>query len=205
MGITISHSREQAYKGDFSAKVVIKDFSLVYTYKVDFESHDKIVTTDHKKLIVESIPYIFKARIYPDDALAVNPSYRLLVNWIFDDETSEEAFYEDALTKGQWNLIEHTFVAPSYDTKNLFYAKVSIRIIYTIAGAEVISYMDDVYFYPYIIDQTILTEDGRYWISILKGYQFIDGMGHRSVSYESHLDSIGVLRQIFVHKLQVEE
>lgn len=204
MSITISHSREQAYKGDFSAKVVVTNFSLIRTYKVDFESHDKIVTTDHKKLVVESIPYIFKAHIYPDDALAVDPSYRLLVNWMFDNGTSEEAFYEDTLTKGQWNLIENTFVAPSYDTKNLFYAKVSIRIIYTVPGAEIISYIDDVYFYPYIIDQTILTEDGRYWISILKGYQFIGGMGHRSVSYESHLDSIGVLRQIFIDKIAVE-
>jgi len=198
MGVVISHSREQAYKGDFSAKVVISEFKLADLYKMNFESYDIIVSSDHKKLVVESIPYIFKAQIYPLDSLAVNPSYVLTVKWIFDDETSEEDISEETLTKGQWNLIEHLFVAPSYDTKNLFYVNISIRIKYTVEGAMVTSYVDGVQFYPYIIDQTILTEDGRYWISILKGYQFIGGMGHRVVKYEAGLKTIGSLRRIFV-------
>jgi len=203
MSLTITHSREKSYTGDFCAKVVIDDFQTAYTYKINFESYEKIISASPKKVVVESLPYIFGAQIYPLGSLAVNPSYVLIIKWIFDDESSEEDTYEDILIKGQWNLINKLFIAPSYDTKNLFYAELSLRVKYTVISATVTSYIDDVKFYPYLIDQTILTEDGRYWISILKGYQFIGGMGHRSVSYESHLDSIGVLRQIFIGKLPV--
>lgn len=201
MSIKVYHSREKPYKGSFGAKVVLSDYLSALDYFVKFCAHDKIVSDDTEKMIVESIYYIFKIRIYPIGTLANNPDYTLIVTWIFDDESEELDTHKETLTKGQWNLLEHIFKGPSYEGKNLLYAKTSIQVEYDIPGEEITSYFDDVMFYPYIIDQSTLMENGRYWISILKGYQFIDGMGHRVVKYESDLDTLGgFITQIFERK-----
>jgi len=184
MSITLTQSSEQKYSGDFSGKIEFTDYEDLEYCTVHFVSYEEIVAEDIYKIIVEeSIPYNFEVYIYPDTAVDI--IFGLSVKWYFDDGSNEiSSHWDDSLSEGEWSLLQHEFTAPYYADKNVQYATIFLLILPPNTGEDITIYVDDVKFYPVIIDQTTLTEDGIYWISILKGFQFIDRTeGYRSVGY----------------------
>jgi len=183
MGITLTQSSEQKYSGDFSGKIVFSNYTSSDKAWVHFASYEQIIEDDIYKIIVEeSVSYKFSLYLYPENVDDV--TFNLLVKWYFDDNTYEEGTYKPSLTVDQWNLSQHDFTAPYYEDKNVQCVKTFLEILPSSSGSDIVIYIDNVKFYPVIVDQTTLIEDGMYWVSILKGFQFINRTeGYRTIGY----------------------
>jgi len=185
MTFTLTQSTEQKRTADFSAKFALSDYTLGTDFycRVYFASYEKLLTSNVYKIIVEeTICYHFGLYVYPNDDYST--VFGLGVEWHFDDDTSEYSYFWRSLTGETWTALENNFYAPHYEDKNVQYAIPFFTFIPPSTEEDVSGYIDDITFYPLIVDQTYLVEDGLYWISLMKGFQVINRTeGHRSVGY----------------------